>query len=577
MTGTPDPGGGGRRAGRALARRPGRCSTTSTARFGRGRRRCGPAHGHSRGGRHPGRGAARRAGCWCRAGRGVVRLPGEVQVALRGGHTTREPGRRTARGRDLVARVRAWSTGRRPARRSRRYAAWSCCSTTGAAARRSRCAAAASSVRDLKAAADDAQLDEPAAALRASRSPPRPGCWPPGPTPTATRRGCPPTPSTLVRRARPPTAGRRLARAWLDTERLPGPGRHPRRRRQAAQRPRPRADQPDRPGDPADDAGRRWPGCPTGEVLATGTGPPSLVARIAWLRPRRPPLPRRPGRGCRSTSRPTSGVTGLGGLASYARALLAGDDPGRRCSRRCCPQQVDHVLVQADLTAVAPGPLESRARPRPAAARRRRVARRGDGLPVHRPRRYAGRFDAGWAAHEVHAFLAVGVADPGAAAADLPRRRRRPHLRDGPGRARRGVPARRRRGRADRAAAPPAGRLAGAAAARPDRADQHHAARRPPPAAARPRRRAAWWRPPTAPSTSPGPTGCGPGPARPRVVRRTVADAHVEAQAGAGRHGVRAGDRVAADPRRPAPAATAHPDRVAGRAARGGRGRAARC
>src|SRR4029077_14446039 len=50
------------------------------------------------------------------------------------------------------------------------------------------------------------------------------------------------------------------------------------------------------------------------------------------------------------------GLTRLGGLASYARTLLAGDDPGPALTD-LLPAEVDHVLIQADLTAVAPGPL----------------------------------------------------------------------------------------------------------------------------------------------------------------------------------------------------------------------------
>jgi hypothetical protein len=51
------------------------------------------------------------------------------------------------------------------------------------------------------------------------------------------------------------------------------------------------------------------------------------------------------------------GVTGRGALTSYGRLLLAGDDPTARLASRL-PEPVDHVLVQADLTVIAPGPLE---------------------------------------------------------------------------------------------------------------------------------------------------------------------------------------------------------------------------
>lgn len=51
------------------------------------------------------------------------------------------------------------------------------------------------------------------------------------------------------------------------------------------------------------------------------------------------------------------GVTGRGALTSYGRVLLEGDDPAPLLEKQL-PQPVDHVLVQADLTVIAPGPLE---------------------------------------------------------------------------------------------------------------------------------------------------------------------------------------------------------------------------
>lgn len=53
------------------------------------------------------------------------------------------------------------------------------------------------------------------------------------------------------------------------------------------------------------------------------------------------------------------GLTGRGGLAGFARALLAGEDrEAARSLAALLPPPVDHVLVQPDLTVVAPGPLE---------------------------------------------------------------------------------------------------------------------------------------------------------------------------------------------------------------------------
>ncbi len=140
---------------------------------------------------------------------------------------------------------------------------------------------------------------------------------------------------------------------------------------------------------------------PPGEVLAAGTGLPSLVEQVAWHRPRRP----------RSRAQQVAwaveeaaalGVTGLGGLASYARLLDEGDpEPALGA---LLPAPVDHVLIQADLTAVAPGPLES------VLARRLQVVAdvesRG-GATVYRftPGSVRRALDVGWTAVELHDFL----------------------------------------------------------------------------------------------------------------------------------------------------------------------------
>ena len=58
---------------------------------------------------------------------------------------------------------------------------------------------------------------------------------------------------------------------------------------------------------------------PPGHVVATGTGPASVVARLAWLRPRRPPSRAEQVVAALAESGHL-GITGLGGLASYARA-----------------------------------------------------------------------------------------------------------------------------------------------------------------------------------------------------------------------------------------------------------------
>ena len=68
------------------------------------------------------------------------------------------------------------------------------------------------------------------------------------------------------------------------------------------------------------------------------------------------------------------------------------------------PHPVDHVLLQADLTAVAPGPLEAELARHPPPPRRRRVPGWRHRLPLH-PGSVRRAFDAGWSALEVHDFV----------------------------------------------------------------------------------------------------------------------------------------------------------------------------
>ena len=140
-------------------------------------------------------------------------------------------------------------------------------------------------------------------------------------------------------------------------------------------------------------------------MLAPGTGIPSVVALLSWQRPRRPRL-RAEQVLWTLTEAAVLGVTGLDGLASYARRLLADDDAAAtKALSALLPQPVEHVLLQADLTAVAPGPLES------ALARKLQlvaeVESRGGGA-VYRftPSSVRRALDIGWTATELHEFLA---------------------------------------------------------------------------------------------------------------------------------------------------------------------------
>jgi hypothetical protein len=140
---------------------------------------------------------------------------------------------------------------------------------------------------------------------------------------------------------------------------------------------------------------------PEGSVLAAGSGVPSLVARLHWLRPRRPAT-RTQAVGWAVEEAAAAGVLGLGGVATHGRALLAdGMDAAARAIGPLLPKPVDHVLLQADLTAVAPGPLEeSLARDLATVAH---VESRG-GATVYRFTEASVRhaFDIGWSASEVH-------------------------------------------------------------------------------------------------------------------------------------------------------------------------------
>jgi hypothetical protein len=141
---------------------------------------------------------------------------------------------------------------------------------------------------------------------------------------------------------------------------------------------------------------------PDGHGLAAGTGLPSLVARVAWLRPRRPRT--RPDLVAWAVAEAAVlGVTGADALAPYAKELLDGGDPTPVLAG-LLPPPVDHVLLQADLTAVAPGPLE------PDLARRLQQVADVESQGAATVYRFTADsvrrgFDAGWTAAELHAFL----------------------------------------------------------------------------------------------------------------------------------------------------------------------------
>ena len=384
---------------------------------------------------------------------GQVWVPGEVSVALRGGHTTRErvdvvPTLATAERADAVVERTAAGAAFEVVRRVELLLDhWG--SHPPAELR-----AGGLGVRELKAAAVHLHVDEPTTALLVEVA----------------------AEARLVAArfdddgnavfaptdefdawTRRPTAERWavLATAWLGTPRLPGLVGM----RDAAGKAH-SALSPENTSVFAAETRRmtleQVAALPPGQVLAVGTGPASLVERLSWLRPRRP----------RTRAEQVAWALARGDRLGPGRprrdAGVRAGAAGRRGRRRTARA----VAARARRPRAAAGRPDrgrarpSRARPRPAAAGGGRggVARRGDGLPLHRPvrtPRTRRRLDLRRAARLRRGRLAHA----GAAAAQLPDRRHRPHLRHRPGRPRGGLRPGRRRGGAHRAPPPPAGRI----------------------------------------------------------------------------------------------------------------------
>ncbi len=86
--------------------------------------------------------------------------------------------------------------------------------------------------------------------------------------------------------------------------------------------------------------------------------PLDVLARLTWQRPRRGGTLRPDLVTWTFAEAELLGVTGRGVLTSFGRSLVAGntEDAANRLSAEL-PQPLDHVMLQADLTAIAPGPL----------------------------------------------------------------------------------------------------------------------------------------------------------------------------------------------------------------------------
>ncbi|MGH3097658.1 MAG: helicase-associated domain-containing protein [Streptosporangiales bacterium] len=142
----------------------------------------------------------------------------------------------------------------------------------------------------------------------------------------------------------------------------------------------------------------------------------SLNARLAWQRPRSGGQWRAQLVEWTVREAEQLGCTGQGALTAYGRKLLAGERAAAvDALEPCLPQLVDHVLLQPDLTAVAPGPL--RADVRGELAMLADVESTG-GATVYRFTKGSVRraLDAGRTAAEIHEWLAAhsrtGVPQP---------------------------------------------------------------------------------------------------------------------------------------------------------------------
>ena len=134
----------------------------------------------------------------------------------------------------------------------------------------------------------------------------------------------------------------------------------------------------------------------------TGAQPAAVTAAVSWRRPLHDSEDMTLAALAEAT---VLGLVAGGGLASYARELLDGRaEDAVATLDRLLPAPVDHVLLQADLTAVAPGPLE------PDLARELELAadiESTGGATVYRFSEDSLRraFDAGRSAADLHALL----------------------------------------------------------------------------------------------------------------------------------------------------------------------------
>jgi hypothetical protein len=313
----------------------------------------GPPVGRSRAGADPASPVARllNRGLLVRVDSDTVELPRQVGLALRGDHplgtlAIDPPGLATVdRGVDVVDGTAAGTAQRALRQVEQLVAFWG---ATPPSVLRS----GGLGVRELRRAAREMDADETVAALlvevavAADLMGESDGLgpeWVPTTAADAWAAGTPEQRWVL------------LARTWLDLPRLPGlvGSRDDAGRPIAAL-----SDGPRRPTAPRDRR-RVLEGLaelPPGTAVGTSA---ALAGLLAWRAPRRGGRLRDDVVGWALSEATALGVVALDAVSTPGRALLS--DPARAAAalRAALPDPVDRVLLQADLTAVAPGPLDA--------------------------------------------------------------------------------------------------------------------------------------------------------------------------------------------------------------------------
>jgi hypothetical protein len=207
-------------------------------------------------------------------------------------------------------------------------------------------------VRELRRAAREMDTDETAAPLLVELAV---GADLVGESDGAAPEWVPTTTADVWAAGGPEVRWSAIARTWLDLPRLPGlVGRKDDAGRPIAAL----SDGVRRPLAPRD---RRRVLAGLAE-LRPGTAPASpaaLADLLAWRAPRRGGRLRDEVVGWVLAEATLLGVVAMDALTAPGRALLGNPDGIVAALRATLPEPVDHVLLQADLTAVAPGPLET--------------------------------------------------------------------------------------------------------------------------------------------------------------------------------------------------------------------------